>query len=310
MSIPERSPRFQVVLALLISTLSPLSLLGSQKRQTTTAWNVQFISGSERISLTPKRKHFVVYLRQGDKIKVQVGKDEITFTLAHSLFPFFGQEWKKVFLGIPVSEVTQVAYDHKSHRLSKKVGAGMKGFGNCGDLGCGFILMGGAVAMIATLPFKYTDYFVQILWQENGTMHAIEVKLGRKDSQAFLNTLQNFANVQAGQEPPIPKGSKVYIVPMGGFETYLERAFSNEKVPLQIVSDKGQADFVINGNAESQRPPLAVLSHSTEDASIIVTNLKTGKVVYAYAVHKESSHHGERSTAEDCAKHLKDRIVP
>lgn len=197
MSIPERSPRFQVVLALLISTLSLLPLLAGQTRQVSTVWTVKYASGSEPISLTPRRKHFIEYLRQGDKIKVQLGKDEITF-----------QRRKKVLLSIPITEVTQIAYDHKSHRLSKKVNGAMNGMsGNYGE-GSGLILIGGVAAMIATLPFKYADYFVQILWQENRTMHSIEIKLGRKDCQAFLNELQNMANVQAGKAPLASHGAK------------------------------------------------------------------------------------------------------
>lgn len=304
MSIPERSPRFQVVLALLISTLSLLPLLAGQTRQLSTVWTVKYASGSEPISLTPRRKHFIEYLQQGDKIKVQLGKDEITF-----------QRRKKVLLSIPITEVTQIAYDHKSHRLSKKVNGAMNGMsGNYGE-GSGLIFIGGVAAMIATLPFKYADYFVQILWQENGAMHMIEVKIGKDDSQAFLNALQNIANVQAGHAPPIPRGSKVYIAPMGGYETYLKQAFSKKKVPLEIVNDESQAEFVIKGKAESQRYGLAErLAHlnrrSNEDASIIVTNLKTGKVVYAYAAPKQSSYHGKRSTAEACAKNLKKRLGP
>jgi len=37
--------------------------------------------------------------------------------------------------------------------------------------------------------------------------------------------------------------------------------------------------------------------------------VKTGEMVYAYAVHKKDSAHGQRSTAEACAKHLKDEAV-
>ena len=116
--------------------------------------------------------------------------------------------------------------------------------------------------------------------------------------------------VQAKQNAQIPSGSKVYIAPMNGFETYLEQAFAKKKVPLEIVKDKSQADFEIKGNSASQKAGLAKKLifgswHSTENASITVTNLKTGDVVYAYAVHKQNSAHGKRSTAEACAKHLK-----
>jgi len=49
--------------------------------------------------------------------------------------------------------------------------------------------------------------------------------------------------------------------------------------------------------------------HSDEDTAISVTELKSSEVVYAYEVHKQSSAHGKRSTAEACAKHLKDDAI-
>jgi hypothetical protein len=48
--------------------------------------------------------------------------------------------------------------------------------------------------------------------------------------------------------------------------------------------------------------------HSNEQASITVSDRKSGEVVFAYSVNKKSSAHGKRSTAEACAKHLKDQI--
>ena len=47
---------------------------------------------------------------------------------------------------------------------------------------------------------------------------------------------------------------------------------------------------------------------SSEQASIAVSNLKSGETVFAYTVNKESSGHGKQSTAEACAKHLKDAM--
>jgi hypothetical protein len=47
---------------------------------------------------------------------------------------------------------------------------------------------------------------------------------------------------------------------------------------------------------------------SNEQASIQVENLRTSEVVFAYSVNKPSSAHGKKSTAEACAKHLKEKI--
>src|ERR1700747_979415 len=117
----------------------------------------------------------------------------------------------------------------------------------------------------------------------------------------------------AQQSSAIPSGSTVFLDPMGGFESYLKVAMSKKKVPLQIVNDKTQADFIITGHSESEKASTAkkVIEwnfHSNEDATINVSSAKTGEIVFAYEAHKNSSAHGQQSTAEACAKHLKDKI--
>jgi hypothetical protein len=112
----------------------------------------------------------------------------------------------------------------------------------------------------------------------------------------------------------IPAGSKVYIAPMDGFETFLKAALEEKKVPLVVVEDKETADFEITGASSSQKASAAkkvfTLSwHSKEEASINVANIKTGEVVFAYSAHKQNSAHGKRSSAEACAKHLKEKVT-
>jgi hypothetical protein len=130
---------------------------------------------------------------------------------------------------------------------------------------------------------------------------------------ACLATLLALSPSWAQQTKSIPAGAKVFLEPMGGFETYLKAAMTKKKVQLQIVEDKTQADFIITGHSESQKASTAKKAimwnfHSNEDASVNVSNLKTGEVVFAYEAHKDSSAHGQQSTAEACAKHLKDKI--
>lgn len=116
------------------------------------------------------------------------------------------------------------------------------------------------------------------------------------------------------QQGAIPAGSKVYIAPMmEGFEEYLKAAFVKKKVPLEVVESKDQAEFEITGQAKTEKASTAkkVIMwdwRSKEEASIQVANLKTAEVVFAYAVHKASSAHGKRSTAEACAKNLKKAV--
>jgi hypothetical protein len=112
----------------------------------------------------------------------------------------------------------------------------------------------------------------------------------------------------------IPKGAKIFIATIGeGFDSYLKDAMGTKKVPVEIVSNRDQAEYEITGTAESQKAGAAkkiIMGswHSKEEASITLSNLKSGEVVWAYSVHQESSTHGKRSSAESCAKHLKEAI--
>lgn len=125
------------------------------------------------------------------------------------------------------------------------------------------------------------------------------------------------ADSGAAVEPPsvpLPAGSKVFIAPMPiDFHRLLNDAIKKKKVPLQIVEDRSQAEFEITGTAESQKAGTAkkviMLSwHSRESASIKVTDMKSSIVVYAYSYHNDNSAHGPRTSAESCAKHLKNKI--
>jgi hypothetical protein len=130
---------------------------------------------------------------------------------------------------------------------------------------------------------------------------------------------QQSQNPQQTQTPPqaqakIPAGSKVFVASMGGFETPLKKAMADKKVPLEIVEQREQAEYEITGTSESKKASTAkkvILGswHSDEEASIKVASVKSGEIVYAYSAHKQDSAHGQRSTAEACAKHLKDEAI-
>jgi hypothetical protein len=144
----------------------------------------------------------------------------------------------------------------------------------------------------------------------------------RKISVALLTAVfaTSVALVALGGEknaPPsqkIPKGAKVFVAPIGdGFDVFLKDAFGTKRVPVEVVSNRDQAEYEITGTAESQTAGAAkkiIMGnwHSKEEASITLSNLKSGEVVWAYSVHQEASTHGKRSSAESCAKHLKDAI--
>jgi uncharacterized secreted protein with C-terminal beta-propeller domain len=139
-------------------------------------------------------------------------------------------------------------------------------------------------------------------------------------SKAFIALIVLFAlfafQYASSQEASkvIPPNSKVFVASMpDGFNEFLKAAIEKKKVPLQIVAEKDQADFQITGQSETQKASTAkkVIMwdwRSNEQASIQIVNLKTSEVVFAYSVNKVSSAHGKKSSAEACAKHLKEKI--
>jgi len=111
----------------------------------------------------------------------------------------------------------------------------------------------------------------------------------------------------------IASGSTVFIEPMDGYENYLAAALRKKNVPLLPVASEEQAAYVLKGTSEQKRPGAAKMIfmkqiHSDNAASVQLIDRKTGVIVFAYAVDKKNTLHGQQTTAEACAKHLKDAI--
>lgn len=129
---------------------------------------------------------------------------------------------------------------------------------------------------------------------------------------AFLTL--SLAGVAEDKSAKIASGAKVYVAAMPeGFDTYVKAALIKKKVPVQIVESRDAAEYEITGTSESKKAGAAKILitgswHSNEEASIRVTNLKSGEIAWAYSANKQNSAHGKQSTAESCAKHLKDAI--
>jgi hypothetical protein len=135
-----------------------------------------------------------------------------------------------------------------------------------------------------------------------------------KNLTAILVLILSLVGAVYGRQTAVlSAGSKVYIEPMDGFENYLAAALQKKKVQLTVVADREAADFVITGTAEHEEAGWAKVAfqhniHSDDQASISVVNTKTSAVVFAYAVNKKNTLHGEQTTAEACAKHLQAHI--
>lgn len=112
---------------------------------------------------------------------------------------------------------------------------------------------------------------------------------------------------------PVPVNSKMYVAPANGFENYVSAAIMNKRVPVTIVTDREQADFVIETAQETQKAGWAKIlvkgdMRSSENASMRIVNAKTGAVVYAYQYDNGSSWRGKQSSSESLAKWLKKYI--
>jgi hypothetical protein len=135
----------------------------------------------------------------------------------------------------------------------------------------------------------------------------------------------------------IPRGSRVVIAPMGGFETYFAAAVRKKEVPITLTLDRDSAQyFIVSTETEWQgfvygsasggswnRGGGSIWGSSSGsstrglEASIMLIDAKSKDVIWAYEVHK-SSHgalvlgtlaaRGKQSVAEACAKHLKEFI--
>ena len=111
----------------------------------------------------------------------------------------------------------------------------------------------------------------------------------------------------------IISGSTVFIAPMEGFENYLTAAFQKKGVPLVLVGSEEQATYVLKGTSEEKKPGAAKIIfmgqlHSDNAASVQMMDRTTAGIVFAYAVNKKNTLHGQQTTAEACAKHLKEQI--
>jgi hypothetical protein len=131
---------------------------------------------------------------------------------------------------------------------------------------------------------------------------------------ASLSTPQSVAR-KVTDPTYIPAGSRVYIADINGlpgFENNLIAALQKKQVKMLVVADRSQADFEINGFAQSQSAGWAKIIFGSglpeSQASFQLVNLRTGVVAYAVASYKVDSLNGNKSTAEHLAKNLRQKM--
>jgi uncharacterized protein YaaQ len=160
--------------------------------------------------------------------------------------------------------------------------------------------------------------------------HVVGAKQDIQPAGAAVKSAANVTTQSANQTPadpqqsenfsaPVPvdtrimAGATVFIVPMDGFENYLAAALQKKSVPLVPVASEQQARYVLKGTSEEKKPGWAKMVmmkqiHSDDAASVQMVDRKSGAIVFAYSVNKKNTLHGQQTTAEACAKHLKEQI--
>jgi hypothetical protein len=132
-------------------------------------------------------------------------------------------------------------------------------------------------------------------------------------AEAFADHLREKVGMKPAERPSILVRPKVYLTVEGEFRVALLEAFRTKRVPIQIVERKEAADYVLEGDsrstkADARRKVLMLDWQSREQAAIALVNPREQRVVFAYAYYYDSSMHGQRSSAESCAKHLAEML--
>lgn len=119
----------------------------------------------------------------------------------------------------------------------------------------------------------------------------------------------------------IAPGSKLYIEPSAGFEAAIQAAFMKKKVPVVIVAEEGQADFVLkvprtNASQEKTATRVAKLflfggfagcgSNFNADASIFNQD---GILIWAKTANKCDFKKAAEELAKSLSKFIKDGKV-
>ena len=92
----------------------------------------------------------------------------------------------------------------------------------------------------------------------------------------------------AAPTPKLPSGSKVFVAPMAGFDTYFRAATKASKLPLVFVRTRALAEYEITGftkEVPSEEAENVVDFRTTrQETTIRVTRIDSGEEVFQHSV--------------------------
>ena len=88
--------------------------------------------------------------------------------------------------------------------------------------------------------------------------------------------------------PKLPSGSKVFIAPMVGFETYFRAATKAATLPLVFVRTRAEADYEITGITKQvpsdEAENVADFRTTRQETAVRVTKIDSGEEVFRHSV--------------------------
>jgi hypothetical protein len=106
-------------------------------------------------------------------------------------------------------------------------------------------------------------------------------------------------------------GVETFIL-TGGLPVDKSGTFQMAGRPVMVVDDRAKADFIMTGSSHVDKAGWAktifVSPNPHAEASITVKDARSGNLVFAYNVDKSNAVRANQSTAEACAKHLREAI--
>src|SRR5579864_6407882 len=192
-----------------VCILQPCFCLADSKNN---HWPVRYLAGSKKS-------------QAGAKLDLAIVDQEVT-----------GKKGKNIVLHIPAASITVVGYDTSSHSRSwawLDAGSTADQGKQEGSLAGPPLWVPFAVGAIAVAPFKSTQHFVRILWQEDGVPSEALFEVGKNDYDAVLDALQNLTG-KTWQD--LPGAQKKLLAEI--------QSAKNQSVPLQVnhtvVLNKGE----------------------------------------------------------------------
>lgn len=181
-----------------VCILQPSFTLGDSNKN---HWPVRYVDGSKTSEM-------------GAKLDLAILNQEVT-----------GKKGKNIVLQIPAAGITEVVYDTSSHNRGW-AGAWLDA-GDTASQGTGrdeaLVLVPFLVGAAVTAPFKSTQHFVRILWQEDGVPSEALFEVDKDDCGAVLKALQNLTG-KTWQD--LPGARKKLLAEI--------QSAKNRSVPLQV----------------------------------------------------------------------------